>query len=123
MYAQIIPVINPYSFIIRSTNNWEFFITNYQNIIQNISIDLLENNTDYTLVLNPNQTIYYDIDLFITYERAFPANEKYLRIYLNGNDSISDPLTDFYINQNLSCALEEVSIICSDDQYFSTSTS
>ena len=122
MYAEIITVINPYSFKIRSTSNWEFFITNYQNIIQNISIDLLVNNRDYTFVLNPNQTLYYDIDLFLTYDQTFQNNDKNLNIWLNGDDSSSDPSNNFYINQNLSCALEGIAIICSDDQYFSTSS-
>ena len=121
MKAQLLVLENPFSFKIRCLNKWDYFLSNYNTLIANISINQLQNNADYQVSFNPNKTnLYYDLDILIHYSQIFPNNSRTLAIFLKGYD-VSNTSYYLYINQNLSCPLQGISIICSNDQYFSPS--
>ena len=117
--ATITAVNNPFSFKITISENWSFFFNNYENFIKSINILNLTVNS-YNISTESNISDM-SISLLITYYQSFKQNEENLTIWFNGEDSSSNSVVIYTINQIMTIPLNAVKVICSDDSYYSLS--
>ena len=118
--GELISISNPFTFKLNLSENWLYFFNNYKIFFKSISLDNLENDKDYSFILDYNKSDPQNISLLLKYEKKF--QESLMKIWVFGEDQFSDNLISLKIDQNFSILLQSQTFLCTaSNQYYSQS--
>ena len=118
--GQLVSLNNPFSFKFSLSEEWDYFFNNYNNFIKSVSILNLERK-NYNIITYYNESESNVINFIFNYYQILKIDQCFLNIFIYGNDEISYQDKYIYINQNFSTLLNNLSIICNENEYYSKS--